>query len=558
MAATVWDRCCIEIDANPVHLITDATLKTSSDQAAIRASYTHADPDTIEIFFVQNPLSASGGGNAGAIGVASQKVVIAEPNGGNPVLVAHELGHALGLLHPPGSDWGTVMQPTGSAMAPGTEFVTHMMCQDISQPALQTLVETCCLEHDSGDHYIRDFPEDIGNEPSDPLPPGRTRYSMSNVWNRLANTAGTFGVNGPDHQNPARFEADGVTVKTNYLFARVEQVGTLAVRDAVVKFYLKHPGSGGGAANLTLLGQTSVTGSPPQNVSLPWQVPAGAPNHSCVFAVVRSPAEPEDDPTALGWAAFEALSRADNDWAQRNLDIRNAAPAGSGNTFSSAPVVIRIPHELEEPMPLRIAIDARAADKLEGLTVEICGREPKKVQPGRVARFDEEGLPGRDVVVFVRSTVPQRARIGASYAVHIEPRLGKVDLTGYSCEVRVTPRHEYLAQFVDALLASCVDLAQAADLAPACRIAGKTRRAISAGCLTTETAAEMALELVDDVGAAIGALKRRREAKAFCLERAFEEWKRAVEGDRPAEIVEGLFVLAQRMQMVAWAMLNPA
>ena len=164
----------------------------------------------------------------------------------------------------------------------------------------------------------------------------------------------------------------------------------------------------------------------------------------------------------------------------------------------------------------------------------------------------------RDFVIFVRSTIPQRARPGASYAVRIEPRLGKVVLTGYSCELRVTPRHEYLAQFVDALLASSVDLAQASDLAPACRIAAKTRRAISGGCLTTETAAEMALELAEDVGAAIGALRRRREAKAFRLERAFEEWKRALEGDNPAEIVEGLFVLAQRLQMVAWAMLNPA
>ncbi|MCB1058386.1 MAG: hypothetical protein KDD11_23030, partial [Acidobacteria bacterium] len=322
-AQMVWAKCCIDIQVQPTVLITDAALKTSSDQTAIRAAYTDPDPNTIEIFFVQNPLSASGGGNAGAIGVASQKVVLAEPNGGNPVLCAHELGHALGLLHPPSSEFGTVMQPTGSAMNPGTDLVTHNMCTNISQPALQTLATTCCLHHDSGDHYIRDFPEDVGNEPSDPLPPGRTRYSMSNVWNRLSNTVGTFGANGPEHEHPARFENDGVTPKTNYLFARVEQVETLQISGASVSFYLKHPGSGAGA--ITLLGTVAVPVGLPQDISIPWQVPVGTPNHSCVFAVVFSPAEPEQDTTALDWAAFEALSHEDNDWAQRNLDIRNTA-----------------------------------------------------------------------------------------------------------------------------------------------------------------------------------------------------------------------------------------
>ena len=206
---------------------------------------------------------------------------------------------------------------------------------------------------------------------------------------------------------------------------------------------------------------------------------------------------------------------------------------------------------------LRLAIDTRGAKGLESLTAQICGRDERKLRPGQVARLEEKVEPGQDVAVFIRGTVPARARVGSSYTVNIEPKLGKVHLVGYSSELRVTSPHEYLSQLVDTLLAASVDLARAADLAPACRIASQVRQRFAGGCLTTETVAEMAIDLADDLGDAVAKLARRREGRGFCLESAFEEWKRALEGGRSAEIVEGLFALAQRLQMVAWALLNP-
>ena len=106
-AAAVWNKACVSVVPRPMVFITNATLKTSSDVAAIRASYTDPDPDAIEVFFVANALAAQGGGTAGGIGLASCKPVIAEPNGGNPVLLAHELGHVFNLLHPGGGSNST-------------------------------------------------------------------------------------------------------------------------------------------------------------------------------------------------------------------------------------------------------------------------------------------------------------------------------------------------------------------------------------------------------------------------------------------------------------------
>ena len=553
LAQTIWGKCCIDIEVRPTVMITNATLKTSSNISAIKAAYTDPAANVIEIFFVQNTLPGVGGGTACAIGVASQKLVIAEPNNGNPVLVAHEIGHALGLLHPPSSDFGTVMQPTGSAMNPGTELVTHRMCQNISQPALQTLTDTCCLHHDIGDHFIRDFPEDIGDEPSDPLPPGRTRYSMSNVWNRLTNTAGTFGANGPDHEHPFRFQPDGTTPKTNYLFARVEQKGTLAIRDAEVRFYIKNPGSGIG--NITLLGSVTASNTFPQDVSLPWQVPASLPNHSCVFAVVHSPAEPAQDPATLTWAQAEGLAREDNDWAQRNLNIRNISPFNTGNVVHGAPFVVRLPDGPRDSLVVKV--DARLARGLESLIVEISNETKREIEPGKTSRFkvpvDERLLP-----VKIKAVPKKRARPGTEFTVRVDPVLDEVALVGYETTLRVTEPKTYLAQLSDTLFAATRDLTELLDLTGAAEIHERWRDAFGDGGLTTERAAEVAVKLAEPAKEINREVSRRAMAKRVCLDERFEDWARAIEAwdgklEQAVPVVEGLFALAEAWQTVAWS-----
>jgi hypothetical protein len=473
-AQSVWGKSCIEFQVAATHLITDATLKTSSDLAAIRAAYTDADPGVIEVFFVENSLPGVGGGSAGAIGVASCKPVIAEPNSGNPVLLAHELGHVLGLFHPgagSNSDAGTVMAPTGSAMVAGTTFVTHFMCVNIGNPVLQTLATPCCLTHDIGNHYVRDFPVDVGTEPSEPLPAGMTRYSMSNVWNRLTNTAGGWSATtGPEHQHPVRFNPD-MTPRTNYLFAKVEQTVNLKVRSAVVRFFRKNPGSGGGAANLLLLGQVPVPDTlavgVPQTVSLPWTIPTGTPAHSCIFAVVRSDAEQDGDQSSLDWWQFEALSRLDNDWAQRNLDIQDFASGnvGDSNSVESAPALIYLPPRQDRKgADLILDVDATGAKGADALTLEVIGEEPHKVNVGAQTKINVPLARRREpLVVLIAATIPGGLERGRTIAVEITPSIGDRSMIGFASTFRSARERDAVAQTLDVAASAFLDLGELVD-----------------------------------------------------------------------------------------------
>ncbi|MGA9581420.1 MAG: hypothetical protein WBR13_05570 [Allosphingosinicella sp.] len=491
-AQTVWEKACMDITVLPTVFVDDATLKVSDNLTAIRASYTDPDPNVIEVYFVSNLLPMIGGGSAGAIGVASCKVVMAEPNAGNPVLLAHELGHVLGLLHPPGSDPGTVMQPTGGANNPGTPFVTYSMTQNIANPVLATTMTACCLGHDKGDHYIKDFPVDVGLEPSDPLPAGMTRYSMSNIWNRRTNTAGIWSpATGPQHESPYRFENDGVTPATNYMFARVEQLNNFPVGAASVSFYLKTPGSGGGAANLDLIGSGAVPAGLAvglsRDVTLMWNVPAGAPSHSCCFGAVESPAEPKGSQAvldALTWTQFEDMSRQDNDWAQRNLDILDIAPnTGSGNTFEAAPWVVQLPQSAKTGrLGLTLTITA-FGDNLAAAEIELQGTRPFKIKPGEPVELKapKPVVPGEELPVILRAVFDGPPKRGASVTLLVDPMLGDTRLVGFGTTFRAAGERLAARMLLDRALAAAVDVADSSDAEAWFELADGLRQLLRSG-----------------------------------------------------------------------------
>jgi outer membrane protein OmpA-like peptidoglycan-associated protein len=119
-ANVIWGKIGVSfIELSPVTI--DTPLKTSGDTGAsqntIAALRTAAG---VEVFLVDNDMAVSGGASTSRGGCGAGGNIVMSDRGTSDTLLAHELGHTLGLHHPadlpprnPG-DPNTIMEPSGS------------------------------------------------------------------------------------------------------------------------------------------------------------------------------------------------------------------------------------------------------------------------------------------------------------------------------------------------------------------------------------------------------------------------------------------------------------
>jgi hypothetical protein len=177
-SAEIWDRCgtvrCISIRSRtPIYINNNAyrVLNSEAEAAALRAEVNVAD--SVEIFVVEqwDPYF-DGGGACWSSGTASAKIVTCDQQlavpcpmpvglwgcsvgaGGscgdvNYYHLAHELGHALNLLHPGEYRAGMVAGSSGSIMEPSgfcrdnPDVQSAKNCRSASSPLLYTGRSTC-------------------------------------------------------------------------------------------------------------------------------------------------------------------------------------------------------------------------------------------------------------------------------------------------------------------------------------------------------------------------------------------------------------------------------
>lgn len=149
-ANDIWRLCNLRFRRLAPHVIDDPDYKVLDNSNLVRTRWTDALPYGIEVFFVDAGLVGEGGGATYGAGSAHAKVVLTDNLEDNDTLLAHELGHVLGLAHPSGAGDGfcrstsdSVMESTGSAEIPNPATNSQQNCDCIANAALFTLHRPC-------------------------------------------------------------------------------------------------------------------------------------------------------------------------------------------------------------------------------------------------------------------------------------------------------------------------------------------------------------------------------------------------------------------------------
>lgn len=232
--------------------------------------------------------------------------------------------------------------------------------------------------------YVRDwttsvYNHDDGQEPST----NPNWWTTSDVWNRLTNTAGGFNAN--DQPNSQTAVDHTSSTANNYAFVRVHRnqaapAGSGNV-NVTARFLFADYGLGvpyqdvstTSTATLTF-GPTDLVQTLADGAGVEWELPTTRSTHVCLAVEISAPGDsysPELAGRAPGWPTTDWTIPADNEKAQRNMDLPPLA-AGSAGTMSSYPIVHNAA-PFPRNMTIQYTVPADVLKRLEAPQIGVVG-----------------------------------------------------------------------------------------------------------------------------------------------------------------------------------------
>jgi hypothetical protein len=488
------------------------------DDAGLPSFAGKAVNNAIEVYLVDQLQSvpgesASGGGKTFGNRTRDAFVILEIGKAqNNRYLLAHELGHVLGLVHPgealPGNNTNDLINGSFcSVMVPDSPMSPYNTATNINQardlPPLGAVLDagvgTCTPSQPAERHFfhmVRDFPRDDGTESSAPKPPALVWWTHSDVWNsdkslslvaanRYDDNTPMFNPDhSPIHSEPSR-------LLTNQMFVRLHACDTLT-NDVNVHLFLAVPGvaletltriipTGAGEVNplvfdLNSYGPFIDTSRPapgkPRYKKISWNVPPGYPANCCVFAAAVSANEDSggladivNNPANHHFSDLFARLDSDNDVAQRNLHIQNVLPFMDDLTTTLP--WLQFANPLEAAGPANLLIDARQAIGLAELRVVRDGESlidvPGWQETPRNLRLSSSLASRHHFDFRLQANLPPGQVVGTEFPVHLSFRIGQQPVGGFTHVIRIATPEEVTFQVLDLLYAALFDAGVALD-----------------------------------------------------------------------------------------------
>ncbi len=298
------------------------------------------------------------------------------------------------------------------------------------------------------DFYVRDWTDtptshDNGEEPST----NPNWWTTSDVWNRLTNTSGGFNAN----DQPNQQDTQDATSGHNYAFVRVHRNApapsgstNVTARFLYADYGLGVPYQDVSASSQATLAfaATDTVQTLPDGAGVQWDLPSTRSTHICMAVEITAPGDPYNPELAgrsPGWPTTDWTLPADNNKAQRNMDLP-ALALGAGTMSYYA--ILHNAANFPRDMTISYSVAPQVLRRLEGAQIGIVGGDARPLRETGTLVVPKM-QPGENRWLNLVYSAPS-AKAGAILPISLKELYGDSTLNGLTVGIKPVPINEII------------------------------------------------------------------------------------------------------------------